>query len=494
MNRLNYSKILEIIISCIFCAVMMTACVANPGQEIITSKNDGAFNAGIVSTDTEDSPPDATQHVKYNEVFSSKDGSVEFILNIDETVTAANMPVVEVSPHHITENDAERVAAALFGDVDFYEAEPLMDQKYSKSEILEKITRWSQFTSNEAVIELLGQSSESTVEVVKSFIEEYTVMLESAPEENPHELCRWQFKKALYYTLSKDEADAMDTSNDNDEIKALLDIGDISYLYYVSTRNADDFKINNINVSLYDGISPASIDGYIFRAQLCRTEEPTDEQVAAVQHNAEEMLRMMDLGDWIINSCSVSTIYYGETPEYTVRINATPVLNGVAAVWQEQLNNLRSKEAYASNYYLTEANFEFSANGDLVSFEMYSPIDIQAVVNDNVQVLNFYDLIHRAKAYLELSDYYAYGIDLFGDSINEEMGCTVEINELEYNLTRVKVPDTDDRYYYIPAVTLRGNVQYYGKQSGNTYYTSDKPVTLVVLNSVDGSIINSTNE
>lgn len=45
----------------------------------------------------------------------------------------------------------------------------------------------------------------------------------------------------------------------------------------------------------------------MFRAWLCRTEEPTDEQIAAVKEKAEAMLAQMQLGKWLM----VKTCFMG---------------------------------------------------------------------------------------------------------------------------------------------------------------------------------------
>ena len=64
------------------------------------------------------------------------------------------MPVVEVTPHFLTEEDVQRAGRALLGDVDFYEAEPLMTPVYSKTELQEIINRWCKFRPNGVVFSL----------------------------------------------------------------------------------------------------------------------------------------------------------------------------------------------------------------------------------------------------------------------------------------------------------------------------------------------------
>lgn len=64
---------------------------------------------------------------------------------------------------------------------------------------------------------------------------------------------------------------------------------------------------------------------------------------------------------------------------------------------------------------------------------------------------------------------------------------------MEYALSRVKVPNTDESYYYIPCVFLRGDIEIVGAETGTAYYSKTNQ-ELLTLNAVDGTIINSTNE
>ena len=78
------------------------------------------------------------------------------------------------------------------------------------------------------------------------------------------------------------------------------------------------------------------------------------------------------------------------------------------------------------------------------------------------------------------------------DSSNEIIRCGVDINHLEYGLPRVKIPDIEDGYYYIPSVILQGNVEYIGDETGEVYIDNEN-IPLLVLNAVDRSVINITN-
>lgn len=52
-----------------------------------------------------------------------------------------------------------------------------------------------------------------------------------------------------------------------------------------------------------------------------------------------------------------------------------------------------------------------------------------------------------------------------------------------------------DSHYYLPALHVKGYVDYIGKDSGSLYFsTRDEEQTVLIVNAVDGSVINIINE
>lgn len=472
----------------------LCACQKQPSEKIVSSKNHGKENYTNSAPINEQGNTDEAVSVNYEEILFSTDKSVEFVFNINDTIPVTKMPVVRIAPDFLTEDDAKRVAQVLFGNADFYEAEPMFAPVYSKDEIQEKIRRWSPFTNAQTIQELYGQPMDHVVEIVQRFIEEYTLQYEQAPSQSPHKPCEWKYRKTSDYRYSDEQIceEQIDTSADNDEITASVRVNNIEYQYNVATRNKEDYKLNYISAYPHTGISPNGIDSLIINSQLCRTEKPTAEDVSYAVNLVDTWLKDMELGEWSIDQCNVKTTYYGDVAEYVICISAVPVIQGTPTIRYPQLDNLKSENIYASNYYYTDAYFEFSANGDLMLFRMYSPIEIKEVVNENVAMLSIDDLLAKAKSYLELSDLYAYGIGPEIERLKDKMGCKVEISNLDIGLTRIKVQDSDD-YYYVPSIMLKGNVEYYDKKSTEILFAADN-VTLLVLNAVDGSIITTVNE
>lgn len=472
-------------------SMILYGCRSSPIDNVVISKNDDAFDINKIQSAADSR--NTTQSINRSDVFFSTDGTVEFRFSIDDEITGKRQPVVVVEPHYLTEENAKDIAIALFGDAIFSEAEPLLDEVLTQNDIKTKIQRWSEYTSEAALSNLYGESGSShdKQELVKQFIDLYTQMYENVPANDTINPCEWSFKKESYYRVAPEKMGNRDIENDNESIQASTQIGDIYYRFSALTRNKDDYKLNYVTAYLYDGGSPLDIDMRIFRANLCRTQEPTDKQIADVKAKADSALKAMQLGEWFIDQCFVEVKYYGNSPEYTINVNAVPVLNGIPAERRNQ-PLYYSNDNYAPNYDLTDVHFEYSADGKLVNFVMRSPIDIVEVVNDNANVWSIDALLDRAKQHLELSDYYEYGFGSDIEFASEELKCFVNISRVGYNLIRLRAPNTDASYYYVPGIVLFGDVEYIGSETGNTYYSNEDQL-LVSLNGIDGSVIGKTN-
>lgn len=462
---------------------LLCACQTTPATHAVVNKNDGTFDANLIISSSEHYDS-ASQAIVYSDEFSSTDNSVEFEIDIDTVLSTTAMPAVEVVPHYINETEAQRVAKALFGNAVFYD----LDQTLSKDEIMQCITRWMPLASTDAMRELFPANSEDAIEwrvdQLKNSIESFTHAYEEAPADNPHSPCQWKFRKDSFYT------GISDVNGENDSIEATTTVDEIPYKLSISVRNRNDYKLNAIFAYPREFIM---LDQAIFRATHCRTVKPSNLQIEEISQRAEKILEQIDIGEWKIDECYLNS---NDNGEYVICINAVPVLNGVPAIRLPQLNNLKSENAYASNYYLSNVSFKFSPNGDLLFFEFQSPVDVSDVLNENTAVLRPADILQKAKETLSLSDIYAYDYDSIVDLSREtdvNVGCKVSLNKIKYNLIRVKKPNTDDYYYYVPGYLFGGSIELFDKSTGAILsYFED--INLLALNAVDGSIVYMNNE
>lgn len=484
-----------------FICMRLCACQTNPSSPVVISKNDSSFDANLSKSATEEIKAD--ENIQYSDKFSSTDGSIEFTVNIEQTLSTSTMPVVEVVPHKFLPEDVKRVANVLFEDAIFYEREPSKNPSYSKEQIQNAIVRWSKYANNTTMAELIMDRSNELVvdhvDLLKDYIAQYTEKLDTSPADNPHIFCDWVFKKDSHYNNLEAEIGGGSAADELDVIYSTVETGDVEYIFTASTHDAADYKLNTIDVTLSSGVGPAEIDLMIYRAMLCRTSKPTNEQVLSISQKAQHMLDMMELGDWVVTDTYVETADFEDIAEHIVIVEAVPVFSNTAAVYGQKTPSATASDTYAAYYPVSRALFGFSANGELIHFRLQSPVDIKSVVNPNVQTLSLNKLVETAKNNLILSDAYAgYGVSadiiyMYEETMQEKLVCKVAINSFEYALARISVANSDNSYYYVPTIVFKGKADYFGKDTGNLYISSDSYGTgeldLIWVNAVDGSLI-----
>lgn len=194
-------RIIPTFIVFVFTLSIFCSCQKAPSKEVVISKNDGSFKEKLDQT----SPVQETTpvYVSFDEQFLSTDGSVHFTIDIDGEIPSKVGQVVEVAPHLLTEDDARRAAKALLGDVLLYERRSSSNPQYSKSQYQQKIQRFANYATRDALTELMGADGADTyLEYVKRYIEIWTEKSTTAPDEDTRKLCDWTLKKERYYNDS----------------------------------------------------------------------------------------------------------------------------------------------------------------------------------------------------------------------------------------------------------------------------------------------------
>lgn len=481
------------VVSFILCLTILTACAANPTQNIVTSKNDGAFDSNIQQTSPQQ-PTGGTTLIRKSS-FTSTDGSVEYIWNLNQMISDDPMPVVEVVPHYFTGEDVHKIATALFGRSMFYDLGPESQRQFSKSELQDKIQFLSQYSSKE-VFQTLPISLFTDVSELQNLIESYTLQYETAPEVSPRSVCEWTLKKESYY---KDDGDYGLSDGKTDQLEITTRFEDRDYYIGVNVRT--DYMRNYLSVELGDGTD------YFVKTiqyeQMRSTEEPTQEQVDAATAKAQDMLNQMGLGEFLAAESSIlvsDDVIPGRMPGYTIQVNAIPVIGRVAGLLGHTgvtyVNNDLTVESYAPSYAMTSVAFSFNSNCDLISFRMDSPIEVREVVNTNVATLSMDELFAKAENYLSLYDSKSFdgitGNNMFilsieNDIPEDSIELKVEITGVQYGLGRINIPNSDDSFYYTPAILFEGTINFCDRNTGEVIDSVTR--ALFTINAVDGTII-----
>lgn len=472
--------------TCLMVILLLAGCEPNPSQENVQSKNNTLFNERIHSDaggDTESKAMDSSGEKLEDHSFSSMDSSVIYNLSVGFPDVERAMPVVEVVPYSFTAGDAKRIGEILFSDSVFYEYDP--NSPYSQEELTERIDFLSGYLSSDSALkELYGNQVDAVFishisNEIQTIVDRYTAQLRTAIQRQQKEICNWQFFPSEHYIQDAYRSTPL---QGNEEIKAILAYEGISYTFSITNRERSDYRIHNISSYLSESNSMFTAEANLRTYSMCKSPAPTEDQLLSIKNRLNDQLDSMGIGSWAVDKCYAQK-FWDET--YMVKATAVPVFMGEATTRQNQLFNLKTDDIYASNYYYTDAEFTFSPSGQLISCFIFSPVEVIDVVNSDVTTLSAAELYERLVTNLKyrgISDYTATG----SYSAKEDVLGAVDINEISYGLTRIKVRDKPDHYYYVPALTVRGTFDIIDNNTGSS---NKEPETLLVINAVDGTVI-----
>ena len=175
----------------------------------------------------------------------------------------------------------------------------LGDESLSKEEIQSKVSRWSEFTSQEAIDALWGTNQVDSVPVVKKFIEEYTEKLSTAQNQNNKVPCQWTFRKAPFYLFSAAEATQYQSDKEDDMLKATTNVSGIPFTLQFGTRNQNDYKANYIRVYI-DSDSPLGIDKGTLPLSYAGLKSLHLNKLRKILSQTVEVLDDLGLGTWTV--------------------------------------------------------------------------------------------------------------------------------------------------------------------------------------------------
>ena len=239
-DRLKYLTIFGAIL------VLLSACQHKPSKNIVLNKNDGTFDASIVVSAEPNQTSDSVVSFTYSKNFTNTNEDVKFRMKLHEEIPMKNMPVVEVSPHYLSENEVKRIAEVLFGNADFYEKDTILLQE----EIKNCIERWVPYTNRTLMSELFPTADDAyidwRIDLLKKAIEAYSKEYDFAPTENIKRPCEWVYKKDSYYTVPSNQYSPDEHKEDNDSIQVTTTVNGIPYYYCASMRNNSDYKLSSV--------------------------------------------------------------------------------------------------------------------------------------------------------------------------------------------------------------------------------------------------------
>ena len=462
---------------------LLAGCQPTPERGVVTSKNDGTFEAALAATPApagEESPAAGQAH--YADSFVSADGAVRCTLDLDAPALDRALPVYRAEPREISAQEAERVAHALLGqDTVFYEYSARRTQEELEQDIL-NMRRY--IGDSDTINELFADDAagaESYVAYWQERLDRAEALYAAGEDGGEPVLCDWTFHPGSYYA---DPVEGNFSAQGEQVIRATAQADGLLYEYTVTNLESAERREHSISLGL--SADQAAAPG--------GEEPPADGEMA--QARAMELAEAMDLGQWTVRSC---TVYSMENGVFTpgergsrVNIELAPVVDGLPlTTGGEPFLPQEGSDMYAPRYSYESIFMMF--HGDVLEQLTYTgALTVTETVSEDVPALDFDQVVDAARAYMrQAAPMYA--------ALAEQGGYEErEVNDVQLGLSRTLVKNDPSAFYLIPTYTFYSSYRAFNADGspGTVDFGGGAVQTIapqdgmrtVVINAVDGSV------
>lgn len=176
-------------------AMLVVGCQPTPEKEIVVNKGDGKLEEKIEATpapETRYEAPEIWQE-EWKGIWEETSVSVDAAIEIPDV---AAFPVVEIAPHEISQEEADRLMDGLIGDARIMAGQ----QEYTKSEIQDIILEIQRSIADpdsdfNQVLKKGTPEYEATLQEKEQEIAAWQEALQTAPEEHTQESVSREFKR-----------------------------------------------------------------------------------------------------------------------------------------------------------------------------------------------------------------------------------------------------------------------------------------------------------
>ena len=459
-------------------------CQKTPEKSVVTSKNDGAFEAALDAA-PQAAPAAGAESAVYADSFENANGGIRYELSLTAPELPPALPVVRARPMEITPELAQKTAQAVFGDAQIYE----YTTEHTKAELEAAILEMKESISDwDALVEDCG-GDEAVAESYKAMREESIAAMEeayaAAPDAVDRSPCDWQFHPSTYYEDVTHLGHISDIGYQVCKAGATLD--GVPFVFEASNLEKDDFREHSITIGADSELTDTD-------ALWADTGQRPD--LSAVQERAVQIAGAMGLGVWRVAECesdlnAASVTYLTLTREY----------EGLPMTFHDDPSE--AETAYGPSYTYEKLRMDF--NGDkLLSLLYQGALAETGVVNENVQILPFADILAAAKTQMQLRGTLN---PVTGETIpasEDGSYSDIAVDRVELGLSRIFIKDNTAEYYLVPTYTFYGtstacsadgspiDYSFFDEASGRTVaFPNPTTVELAVINAVDGSVIDT---
>lgn len=412
----------------------------------------------------------------YTDSFVNREGTLTLNFALEPlTDVPETAPILQITPREITPEQAQQIAAGIFGDSPIY---AYIDDQRTKADVEAAIAVTEDFLARKDELLASGRISTENLdfftETAERKLANYRTELLIAPETLAHTLCDWTFHPISYYdeSILDPNPDPNETYWKNESILATAYIGDTPYTLNFTRRDEEDFRLQSIFIyvdthrveSLYQEFTSAL---------------PTEADIQAAIGEAQRILKATGLENYVITSYSAS--------EYGIEVIAYPTYGGILCPWAKGVGPTikTAADAYmGSNFYQEKITFTFQ-DEILSCFNFESQAQVVETVNENYDILSFSEALAHLKTHMTE-----------GSSMDWTSGVsgTIDITSVQFAYARIPIEDGTGDFQLIPAYYFFGDPSY----TSFPMATANEPVlalpeageVLAIVSAVDGSLLN----
>ena len=405
--------------------------------------------------------------------FDNQEQSVNFIFNLQEPAQAPSMPIVEVEPHFLTEQEVQQIAKPFYGDVPIYDIGVQGERRYSRWEIQGKINLLSKYLTKESLEDIhLPQDNGADPALIPRELEAYEKMLVGAPEQVPHPI--WD--------------GTMENSPWLDEKHKVLNLfGYIDFVPYNLTVSQDSYRgqtWNQLGIRVSDG-GGWETARYLTESLLHYGKKPNKDQARKYAAEALTDLNQVSCGDWYLDQVQIMDM---GNDQGWVEVRFTGAIQGHPMLGQQQSQYFLDANLPGQlDVSLPYAVASYMEDQTLIELAMGNFLKEIRVEDPAPKLLSVEKLMEAAQSQLEQYDVSVLmPLQLRSQELDpEELRLQVYMTGIRYGMG---IQKDGERYYAVPAAQFLGTVRCYqnGVLLGNSSESGD---FLLTLNAVDGSVI-----
>ncbi len=482
-------KIVLALLLAVMCLSAVCGCQPTPETPVVVGKNEGDNKVTSLFGETSETEGSYTAPESWKE--EEPITSADLTVMIDAKVTVPDVtkfPVVKVTDHVFTQEEADEIIANLSEGNELFPVEIIQSRASKEKQLLAMKARLAELKAieNPSEAELIFiEKYETNIPLLEAEIKAMpegtttapplTTKFQPSPSEGNVPLI------VVTFDLGGGHLSGVSIRNGTDEESS----------YWGGVMSSASVNFGGRESNMYSTVNEETAE-ITKEGAIPNGTNMTREEVLAL---AGDMMRKAGIKDdmrlVLIMPISAMVGFATDTTKQAWMLRYAPVVNGIP-VASMKLNVLPEGEWFAYPDDETETAYNAVFSSPAVFFEIdetgvwmnwSGPIDIQETLNENAVLLPFDKIQERIKQQLPIKYAAKEGIT------------QVHVTSVELNYMRARIKDTQDGYMLVPVWDVYGyNDQPRPKEFGYGGPPKANPEdfleTLLTISAIDGSVMN----